>query len=247
MARQGRLQDLDRHELDDRVASQGLPYVALAAAAQPLQQPVAAQAVAGRQRRPVAVRAAAARSPLAQPLRRIRPEAARTQVDGSTIHVPVGSRGGADRPRPIQQPPEQGLQLHIRGDDHEVGPIVSCRGPGPRAKRGPDPVRYRARRAGPGPRAVGQAPGGRPKASAAHSRLGQAPAHRPSPATMLTGNHRHAVFGEVNRTNGWRIRRSRLRQRDAACMGWWRARPSGSASSDPRRSSESAGFGASRR
>ena len=44
---QGRLEDLEGDELDERLAVQGLPHIPLAAAAEPLQQAVAAQPVAG--------------------------------------------------------------------------------------------------------------------------------------------------------------------------------------------------------
>ncbi len=53
---QGGLEDLEGDQLDGRLAAQGLPHVPLTAAAEPLQQAVAAQPVSGRQRRPLAVR-----------------------------------------------------------------------------------------------------------------------------------------------------------------------------------------------
>ena len=223
--------------------SHRLPHVTLPAVAQPLQQSVAAQTVAGHQRRSEAgpVRRAV-RSPLAQPLRRIRPEGG--THPGRRLDAPravgVAAGGRVGRHRPVQQPPEQGLQLHIRGDDHEVDPIVSCRGPGPRAKRGPDPVRLTS--ATGRPRAEGgwgKHCEGRPKASAAHSRLGQAPAHRPPPATMLTGNYRHAILGEVARGDGLRFGGE---PDSGSAMGpaWSGASggPGGSASSDPRQGRE---------
>ncbi len=52
VVRQGRLQDLERHELHERFTPQGLPYVALSAPSQPLHELVGPKLIPGLQRGP---------------------------------------------------------------------------------------------------------------------------------------------------------------------------------------------------
>ena len=108
VAGQRRLEDLEGDELDERLAAQGLPHVPLAAAAEPLQQAVAAQPVAGHQRRSDSRTASGVR-PLRRSLRGPRRHptgnGARIQVDGST-HPRAVDRSRreepSDRPTPIR-------------------------------------------------------------------------------------------------------------------------------------------------
>ena len=140
VVRQGRLEDLERDELDERLAAQGLPDVALAAAAEPLQQAVAAQPVAGRQRRPLAARPP--RAPGATPRRTLaarrpamRPDPGR-RLDDPGAGPAADEAVGAARPRAIQQSPEEGPQVRVRGDDHGDGPLRIAPGTASRAAPG---------------------------------------------------------------------------------------------------------------
>ena len=214
---QGGLEDLEGDQLDGRLAAQGLPHVPLTAAAEPLQQAVAAQPVSGRQRRPLAVRPSLAPDgPPREVPAGLRP--ARGPDQGRRLDDPGARRAGEGavpsvRPRIIQQSPEEGPQLRVRGDDHwglfrsirdGIRPAPSRAGDGP-TRGAPTPRGRPATRDRPGRTRRIARPPRQTAVRVPHSRLGHGPGPRPVTVCASIRSDEPAAAGRpqsrVNSTN----------------------------------------------